>query len=59
MCECEVCKYGRLVMANLTDLPEPQKMFFENMYERLCHAENDVAYYKAKLNGDWPEIGKF
>ena len=59
MCECEVCKYGRLVQENLANLPEPQRAFFDNMYERLCHAEDDAAYYRAKLNGDWPEIGKF
>ena len=54
MCDCEVCKYGRLVQENLDNLPEPQRIFFEDMYERLCHAEDDVAYYKARLDGTWP-----
>lgn len=56
MCECVVCKYGRLVQENLANLPVTQKAFFEDMYERLCHAEDDVAYYKARLNGAWPGI---
>ena len=51
MCECEVCKYGRLVEENLAGLPEPQKAFFEDMYERLCNAEDDAAWNKAKLEG--------
>lgn len=58
MCECEVCKYGRLVQENLANLPETQKSFFENMYERMCYAEQDVSYYKAVLAGTWPNAKK-
>lgn len=54
MCECEVCKYGRLVEENLANLSETQKVFFEDMYERMCYAEQDVSYYKAILAGTWP-----
>lgn len=58
MCECAVCKYGRLVQENLANLPEPQKVFFEDMYERMCYAEQDVSYYKAVLVGTWPNAKK-
>ena len=58
MCECEVCKYGRLVQENLGNLPETQKVFFEDMYERMCYAEQDVSYYKAVLAGTWPNAKK-
>jgi hypothetical protein len=54
MCECEVCKYGRLVEENLTGLPEAQKIFFEDMYNRLCNTENDLAVSSSILNGSWP-----
>ena len=58
MCECAVCKYGRLVQENLANLPEPLKVFFEDMYERMCYAEQDVSYYKAVLAGTWPNAKK-
>lgn len=54
MCECEVCKYGRLVQENLANLPEPQRVFFEDMYERLCNTENDLAVQNSILDGKWP-----
>jgi hypothetical protein len=54
MCECEVCKYGRLVEENLEGLPSHQKEFFADMYERLCSAEFDTSYYRAILDGSWP-----
>lgn len=54
MCDCEVCKYGRLVEENLANLPEPQKTFFEDMYERLVYVEDDIAYRLAILDGKWP-----
>lgn len=54
MCDCKVCKYGRLVEDNLADLPSPQKEFFEDMYERLCSTENDLDVCNAILDGSWP-----
>jgi len=54
MCECEVCKYGRLVEENLMSLPATQKAFFEDMYDRLCNTENDLHVCNAILNGSWP-----
>lgn len=54
MCECEVCKYGRLVEVNLAYLPEPQRVFFEDMYERLCYAEEGISRFTAIHNGTWP-----
>lgn len=54
MCDCEVCKYGRLVEENLANLPETQKAFFEDMYERLCFKEDSCARYKSILDGSWP-----
>lgn len=57
-CECEVCKYGRLVEKNLAGLSESQQEFFEDMYDRLCNAENHVSYYKAVLAGTWPNAKK-
>jgi len=53
-CECEVCKYGKLVWKNLDGMTPEQREFFEDMYLRLCHVENDVAYYKSILDGNWP-----
>jgi hypothetical protein len=54
MCECEVCKYGRLVEENLASLPVTQKAFFEDMYDRLCNTKNDLHVRSAILDGSWP-----
>lgn len=54
MCDCDVCVYGRLVEENLAGLPILQKEFFEEMYDRLCSAENDLDVCNAILDGSWP-----
>ena len=35
-------------------LPVTQKVFFEDMYDRLCNTENDLHVYKSILDGSWP-----
>ena len=46
MCECRVCTYGKKVNYNLSKIPEDQKNFFMDMYNRLCNSENDYEYLK-------------
>lgn len=43
-CECAVCTYWREVEIQLDKLAPEQRKFFEDMYERLCNAENDAAF---------------
>ncbi len=55
-CECDVCHFSRLVNAHIQKLEdEDAQNFFMNMYDMLIHAEFDRDYYKAVIDGTWPE----
>lgn len=57
MCDCKVCRYGAEVDAHLAAIPEEHRAFFANMYERLCMAEMDVDWYRAKVeNGELVQL---
>lgn len=50
-CMCKVCEYGDQVRKHLDAIPdEVSRKFFENMYENMCQAEDDVSYYKMKID---------
>lgn len=55
MCECQVCKdikrWGDVFKNG--DVYQRLKVF-EEMFSRIEEAETDVQYYKALLNGTWP-----
>jgi hypothetical protein len=54
-CECQVCYFSRLVNAEIQKLEDPDAQnFFMNMYDMLVHAEMDKDYYKAIVDGQWP-----
>lgn len=43
-CECAVCTYYKEYEKHIEQLSGETKAFFEDMYERLCLAENDAAF---------------
>ena len=58
-CECDVCHFSRLVNAQIQKLEdEDAQNFFLNMYDMLIHTEFDRDYYKAIIDGTWPEADK-
>jgi len=51
MCNCKVCKYGREVRKNIDKIKsKKRKDFFEDMYSRLCNAENDYDFQRLKYD---------
>ncbi len=55
MCNCRVCTYGREVQEQLAKLPDEQRTFFEDMYDRLIGEEDQSNYYQAIVDGSWPQ----
>lgn len=53
-CECDICQYGREVRRHLSMLSDDVRPFFADMHERLFHAEDDLDYARAVLDGSWP-----
>ena len=54
-CECEVCYFSRLVNEQIQKLEDPEAQnFFLNLYDMVVHAEMDRDYYKAIVEGVWP-----
>ena len=57
-CECEVCQYGRSVASELQKIPEESRKFFEDMYQKMAMAEDEVSYFKIIVEGKWPNARK-
>ena len=53
-CNCRVCERNKVFAEKLDLLPEPQRAYWESLYEDLCHAEMDNNYHDAILQGHWP-----
>jgi hypothetical protein len=54
-CQCDVCNYSRMVNEYIQKLEDPDdREFFLNMYDMLIHSEMDRDYYKAIVDGQWP-----
>ena len=58
MCDCKVCKEYKIFQKYIKDLPESHIDYFESLHERLINLEEDNSYYKALLEGSWPESDK-
>lgn len=55
-CQCQVCYFSRLVNAEIQKLEDPDAQnFFLNLYDMLIHSEMDKDFYKAIVEGDWPD----
>lgn len=54
-CQCQVCHFSRLVNVEIQKLEDSgAKNFFLNLYDMLIHTEMDRDYYKAIIDGKWP-----
>lgn len=58
MCDCHVCQRHRSVQAQLDQLPQPQRAFFESLLDTLDNVEMDRDYYRAILDGSWPDADR-
>lgn len=53
-CECKVCVQMRAMETNLATLNPEQRSFFEAIYDDLVHASDERDYYRALVDGSWP-----
>ena len=54
-CRCEVCRYGRKIRVLFArQTTRRDQAMLQNLYDRLCDAEQDRDVLKAKLRGLWP-----
>lgn len=54
-CQCQVCCFSRFVTKQLENIDdETTKLFFRNLYDLYIEAEMDKDYYKAIVDGKWP-----
>ena len=58
MFDCQVCQDSRIFRTYLKGLTESQIDYFQSLYEKLLEAEEDNSYYKALLDGTWPNADK-
>jgi len=53
-CACDACKKNDDVMERLQRLPEEERDFFEEMWLDNMHLQLDRDYYRAVIEGSWP-----
>jgi hypothetical protein len=53
-CHCSLCIRTREFREALEKLPASDRMFWTDIYSHLFHAEADRDYYKAIVEGSWP-----
>ena len=54
-CQCQVCCFSRFVTKQLEKIDdETTRLFFRNLYDLYIEAEMDKDYYKAIVDGQWP-----
>ena len=58
VCDCNFCKRNQQFKEALGRVPEQDKKFWENFYEKLFYTEDNLNYYKALVCGCWPESDK-
>lgn len=58
MCDCQVCTENRYFMTQLEGLTESQKEYFEGLHDSMLNTMEDNSYYKALLDGTWPNADK-
>jgi len=51
MCECEVCKHGRIFTKKIEELLPEQRDYFISLYEELIETKFDLEYKTALING--------
>lgn len=54
-CSCDVCKQSITFREHLDRIPAELHEYFQELYDVLIHAQFDNDYYKAIIDGSWPE----
>jgi hypothetical protein len=54
VCECRLCETGRAFQDAMTRVVEEDRAFWENLANRMMHAEADADYWEAVAKRQWP-----
>lgn len=54
-CNCKLCLRTQQFRLSLEKVPESEREFWSNIYSDLFHVEVDRDYYKAIVEGTWPD----
>ncbi len=54
MCNCKLCISNRQINARINGMMPEVRPFVHGLLDRALEAENDLAYYEAVLQGQWP-----
>jgi hypothetical protein len=46
--------YGREVQDHLSKIPESERKFFEDLYEKMCNIDMDLNHTRCIIDGSWP-----
>ena len=54
-CDCEVCKGIVRFRDHLNRVPEPDRPYWDALYDHMLNLEADLDWYHALRDGSWPE----
>lgn len=54
-CRCKSCRFVESVERQKKKLSKHGRIVIERLLNKWAMAETDAAFYKAKLEGTWPE----
>jgi hypothetical protein len=54
MCDCKLCVRNKSVQLAIERLPDDRQQFFSDFFEYVIGVETDLGYYKAIVDGSWP-----
>jgi hypothetical protein len=57
-CQCQICHRNRQFKEVIERVPAQDKEFWKAIFDRLFNVENDRDYYKAVVEGTWPNADK-
>ena len=57
-CNCKVCTQNKIDMTWYNLLPENRRGHAMDLLLRLESSENDCDYYRAIIDGSWPEADR-
>jgi hypothetical protein len=57
-CNCLICMRHAAFVRALSEIPEDGRRFWEHIYDQLNGAEFDADYYRAIVEGTWPDADK-
>ena len=54
-CRCESCRFTAKVARIQSRLPDADRAVIEELLLKWAHADTDASYYRARLDGTWPD----